>query len=46
LHERDSSGVEIRFKELTHVLNVLHNTCRTHDQLKPVSREGTSARAQ
>jgi hypothetical protein len=46
LHERDSSGVEIRFKELTHVLNVLHNTCRNHDQLKPVSREGTSARAQ
>jgi hypothetical protein len=34
LHERDSAP-EIRFHEFIHVLNVLHNICRTDDRLKP-----------
>jgi hypothetical protein len=41
LHER-SSASEIRFVEFIHVINVLHNTCRTDDRLKP-SASGAAA---
>jgi hypothetical protein len=34
LHESDRAP-EIRFHELIHVLNILHNTCRTEARLKP-----------
>jgi hypothetical protein len=47
LHERDSAP-EIRFLEFIHVLNVLHNVCRTDDRLKrpaPNSAAGAGAPA-
>jgi hypothetical protein len=34
LHERNRAS-EIRFPELIHILNVLHNTCRADARLKP-----------
>jgi hypothetical protein len=36
LHERDSAP-EIRFLEFIHVLNILHNICRTNDQIRPAT---------
>lgn len=36
LYERDSAS-EIRFLEFLHILNVLHNTCRKDERLKPSS---------
>ncbi|MGY0574306.1 hypothetical protein ACTGJ9_027210 [Bradyrhizobium sp. RDM12] len=36
LYERDSAS-EIRFLELIHILNVLHNICRKDDRLRPAS---------
>jgi hypothetical protein len=38
LHER-SRASEIRFVEFIHVINVLHNTCRTDDRLKLAAGE-------
>jgi len=36
LHERDSAP-EIRFLEFIHVLNILHNICRTNDRIRPAT---------
>lgn len=45
LYERDSAS-EVRFVEFIHILNVLHNTCRTDDRLKPATTgEATGAAA-
>jgi hypothetical protein len=45
LHERDRAP-EIRFRELIHVIQVLHNTCRSDPRLKPpTSGEAAGAAA-
>jgi hypothetical protein len=41
LHER-SSAPEIRFLEFIHVLNVLHNVCRTDDRISTTESSGRS----
>jgi hypothetical protein len=44
LHER-STAPEIRFHEFLHVLSVLHNACRTHEQIKRSTSIGMDAAA-
>lgn len=36
LHERNSAS-EIRFVEFIRVIDVLHNVCRTHEQIRPAT---------
>jgi hypothetical protein len=44
LHERNRAS-EVRFVELIHVLNVLHNACRSDERLKQLSPAGAARAA-